>query len=69
MPGKTTKKRLGRPTTKSPKRHVTFRIHPDLLADLDTLVSETYLDRTALVHIAVRALIKRGLPKTLEAAS
>lgn len=58
----------GRPKIDEPKKSVTVRMEPALIAKLDAFAAANFQDRTTILEIAAKAMIKRGYAKTIEDA-
>lgn len=58
----------GRPKSESPKESVTIRLTPPLIAELDQFAKDNYQNRSTVLEIAAKAMLKRGYVKTLQDA-
>ncbi|HVW78499.1 MAG TPA: hypothetical protein VHB45_12860 [Alloacidobacterium sp.] len=47
---------------------MTIRMEPELIAKLDAVAKANFQDRTTVLEIAAKAMIKRGYAKTIEDA-
>lgn len=63
---KAVKKQPGRPAKSKPKESVTARFDPEALAGLDAMEESTGINRSGLLQIAVKLLLKTGLPAAMK---
>lgn len=56
----------GRPAKPDPKESVTARFDPDQLARLDAMAEASGINRSGLLQIAVKLLLKNGLAAAMK---
>lgn len=59
-------KTMGRPRMEEPRTLISIRLHPNICEDLDVETTRTGLSRTSLIELGVRAMLKRGVAKTMD---
>jgi hypothetical protein len=67
MPKKAVKRKApGRPATNAAKQSVTARFDPGQLEQLDAMATASGINRSGLLQIAAKALLKTGLAATMK---